>query len=881
MQIFYARTTQQLWADLGTDEQGLTNADALKRLSQYGPNQIEEKKGKSPVFIFLGQFKDTLVLILIAAAIVAFLIKEYIDTTVIMTVIIINAIVGFIQEYRADKAIQALKRMAATKATVVREGKEQRIDASEIVPGDIIGLSSGNKVPADLRIFKQRELQIDESLLTGESNPIHKNEKPLPEKILPVADQTNMAFMGTVVTHGKGKGVVVATGKFTELGKISRDVEQTKKEATPLENRLAKFSKMVGVVSLFLAFLVFLGGVITGRDALEMVLFAISMSVAVIPEGLPIVITITMAVGLSRMAEKNAIIRKLMAAETLGSCNYICSDKTGTITENRMSVVKAFTNDKEFIFKGSGYNPEGEIILDGAVNPKDKDLELLLLTGALCNNSVFYEENGEWHVDGSPTEGALKVAAKRYGIDLEKSEYQYELLDEIPFSSQRKYMAMLYRKNGACFLLVKGAPEKILKFSGEEKNYKLASRAAHMADEGLRVLGFAVKHYRICPDEIDIESEVNSGLRFAGFQAITDPPRQSAIEAIKDAQSAGLRVVMITGDHQITARSIARQIGILKKDDLVLTGQELDSHDSDYIKQNISRVSVFARVAPHHKLSIVDILQQKGNVVAVTGDGVNDAPALKKADIGVAMGKTGTDVAREAADMVLKDDNFASIFEAVKVGRVIFDNIRKVTYFLLSSSAGIAGAIIGALMMGLELPFLATQVLWINLVTNGLQDVALAYEPGEQDIHLRPPRNPSENIINSVFLVRIIFGGIVIAVGTLILYFYYLQTNSLSYARSTALNTIVFFQFFQGWNSRSMNRSVFSIPFFSNKFLLISLLLSLAAQIAAFHWYPLQYILKTESLSIVTWFQTAAIGAIIILVVEIDKFKRSRRKRII
>ncbi|EKE03853.1 MAG: hypothetical protein ACD_20C00137G0008 [uncultured bacterium] len=876
---YYKKAIDETFIELDTSYRGISDEEAQNRLKIYGTNSLEEKEEHPLWKLILHQFTSPLIYILLFAAVFTLLIQHYIDTIVIIVIVILNAIVGFFQEYKAEKAMQALKKLVTQKAFVVRNCKEDRINATDIVPGDIVTLSAGYKVPADVRLFEAKELEIDESMFTGESLPVYKKIEVIDRENLPVADQKNMAFMGTVITNGRGKGVIVRTGEKTELGKISRQVKTTTKEYSPIQRKFADLSRKIGVASFGLALLVVIIGLIQGITLYEIVLFAITMTVAVIPEGLPIVATITLAVGLKKMADKNAILRKLIAVETLGSCNYICSDKTGTITENKMTVVKAYANGKEFEFTGVGYDPAGEVLHNGQKIEEDEELCKLLLTGLLCNSSDLYKENEEWQIKGDPTEAALIVSAMKYGINIEEKEYKYKLVDEIPFSSKRQYMAIMYQEGDECVIFVKGAPEQILDFSKDNYKKEYSDQYINMAQKGLRALGFGIKRIRACPEEVNLEKESTTDLELVGFQGIIDPPRESAVEAIKGTKRAGIKTVMITGDHKLTATTIAKQIGIYKDGDMVITGQEIDENGKEFLDKNVEKISVYARVSPHHKLEIIEALQNKGNVVAVTGDGINDAPALKKANIGVAMGKIGTDVAKEASDMVLKDDNFASIFEAVKVGRIIFDNIRKVTFFLVPTGIGIALAVIFSLIFNLPLPFLATQVLWVNLVTNGLQDVALAYEPGEKDIEKQPPRNPKENIINKLLFNRIIVIALVIAAGTLLLYWYELQRDvSLTYARTTALNTIVFFQFFQVWNSRSFRKSVFRMNPFTNSFLFVSLTIAVLAQIAVITFKPLQFVFHTTELSLTTWIITILVASIVVLVVEIDKFYLRRRE---
>ncbi|MFH0702882.1 MAG: HAD-IC family P-type ATPase [bacterium] len=876
--MYYKKPIEDIFKEFSTTFHGISQLEAKERLKKYGLNIFKTAKARSVWQLILNQFSSPLIYILIIAALFTIIIRHYIDTWVILAIVIINSIVGFFQEYKAEKAMESLKKLTSLKAFVIRNSIEDRIDSIELVPGDIIILSAGNKVPADVRLFEVKDLQTDESTFTGESLSVIKQIEILANENLSIADQKNMAFMGTVITNGRGKGIIVKTGEQTELGKISKEVKSTVKEISPLQKKFINFSHKIGLITIGLAFIVLVLGIIEGINLNEIILFTISMMVAIIPEGLPIAATITMAIGLKKMADKNAIVKKLIAVETLGSCNFICLDKTGTITENQMTVVKSYTNGKEFDYTGIGYNPAGEILFNSKKINKDKDLKELLLTGLLCNKSDLYEENNEWRITGDPTEGALIVAAQKYGIDINKNEYLYRLIDEIPFNSYRQYMATMYQFDNSCIIFVKGSPEKILEFTGNINNTELHNQYLKMAESGLRVLGFGIKQIdNICPKNLDLEREATNELSFAGFQGIIDPPKKSAIQAVSATQKAGIKVIMFTGDHKITAIAIAKKIGIYNPDDLVITGQELDQHGDKFLEEFVEKISVYARVSPGHKLKIVEALQKKGNIVAVTGDGINDAPALKKANIGVAMGKVGTDVAKEASDMVLKDDNFESIFEAIKVGRVIYENIRKVVYFLLSSNVGTTLTIIMTLILGLPLPFLATQILWMNLVTNGLQDIALAYEPNEKNIEKKPPRNPKQNIISSYLLKRIILIGLVITIGTLGLFWYELQRgSSLTYARTTAMNTIVFFQFFQAWNSRSLEKSIFTINFFSNPFLFVSLAIALIAQILVLNYTPLQYIFHSTNLEPITWIQNIFVASTILIAVEIDKFIRNR-----
>jgi Ca2+-transporting ATPase len=874
-QNYYQQTIDACFEKFDSTPQGLSEQDAKNRFEQAGPNKLTEEKTASPWQIFLAQFRDPLIYILIIAAIFTTIVGEYIDMWVILAVILINAVVGFFQEYKAEKAMEAIKKLASPKAVVIRDKQEKRVPATELVPGDVILLESGEKVPADIRLIETRGLHVDESMLTGESKPSPKHTDMIEDKNIGPGDQNNMSFMGTVVTEGKGNGIVVATGQDTQLGEISKQVQKTEKEKTPLQKRLIHFSKIIGVLAMGLALLVAALGFIQGRAFKEMILFSISMAVGAIPEGLPVVITITMAIGLKRMADRNAIVRKLIAVETLGSCNVICSDKTGTITENKMTVRQAWTPDDQFFtFQGEGYQPEGDIQSQDQPVQENEPLKQLLRCGLLCNNAKLEHEADEWNISGDPTEGALVVSASKYGLKRQSEMDSYTFIDEVPFSSQRKFMASLFKTKDQHILFVKGAPEKMISFCQDPDTEKWRQKNHELATEGLRVLAFGIKSVK---KSADLEKEAQQGLTFLGFQGIIDPPRQSALEAIKQTKRSGIQTIMVTGDNIETAKAIAQKSRILDEGDEAITGQEIDEKGEDYLREHSGRIRVYARVSPTHKLKIVEALQSNQKIVAVTGDGVNDAPALKKGTIGIAMGASGTDVAREASEMILKDDNFATIVEAVKVGRIIFDNIRKVIFFLLSSSAGVVSFIIFSLLLNLPLPFVAAQVLWVNLVTNGLQDIALAYEPGEADVAERPPREPKENIINAFLLRRLTIVGLTIALGTLGMFMLYLNREvSLIYARTVAFNMVVFFQFFHVFNCRSFTRSIFTLNPLRNLFLLVAIVLALIAQMAVIYWPPLQYVFKTVPINTGTWIEILSVSALIIVVFEIDKWVRRK-----
>ncbi|MDI6854107.1 MAG: HAD-IC family P-type ATPase [Deltaproteobacteria bacterium] len=953
---------------LGTSEHGLKDEEIGVRLKEYGPNKLAEDEGISRLKIILDQFASPLIYILMLAAVVTGFLKEYKDMGVILAVILLNAIVGYFQEFKAEESVRALKRMVVPKARVIRDGREKEINSEELVPGDVVLLESGGKVPADLRLIKTVELRVDESLLTGESLPVDKTPEPIKaEGHLTPGDQKNMVFMGTIVATGRGRGVVVATGSRSELGTIAEEVKEIGVTRAPLQKKFDRFANIIGLVILVAAGVLFGLGLLVGESPRDMFMTAVAAAVATIPEGLPIVVTITLAISVARMARRNAIIRKLPAVETLGSTTVICSDKTGTLTKNEMTVKLVYDGEDVYELTGAGYDPEGEILKQWmAVDPKESPgLQMLFRIGMLCNESHLYEEEGRYRVEGDPTEGALLVSAIKAGLDPEEEQEKYPQIGIIPFESERGYMATLHRGEGKNYIFVKGAPEKLLDIclscrmkqeepSGWVRWQKIPKIANNFARDGLRVLAMAYRE--MPPDYRELKAEdLQTDLVFAGLQGMMDPPRPEAVEAVAGCKKAGVKVKMITGDHAITAEAIAKHLGIIgnvrkgaergdikelsdeelfelftemtatlaekagivkedakketrnhqiPKDDAeffnlvknvimaivhraeaaetarVLTGRQLEEMSDEDLFRLVKKVNVFARVAPEHKLRIVKQLVEHGEIVAVTGDGVNDAPALKAAHIGVAMGKSGTDVAKEASDMVIADDNFASIFAAVKEGRVVFDNIRKVTFFLIPTGIAAILTIIGTVIMGLPLPFLPAQLLWINLVTNGLQDVALAFEPGEKDIERRPPRDPKEGIMSFLLVQRTILVGSLISLGTVAMFLYGLKNGgSVDHARTLAVTTMVFFQFFQCWNSRSEYQSAFTISPFSNPFLLYALFAATLAQVAFIYAPPLQWVFRTGPLTLYDWALILGISVSVILVVEIDKALRRWAQR--
>jgi Ca2+-transporting ATPase len=875
---WYQQNHQQVLDALQSAESGLSSQEAQKRLVQYGPNKLAEEEQISRLTTLLHQFTSPLIYLLMIAAMITFLLHEYIDTGVILAVVIINAIIGFTQEIKAEESVRALKQLVVARARVIRDGHEQEVDATGLVPGDLVLLASGVRVPADLRLLHTNELRIDEALLTGESLPAEKTIDPILVENLVPADQTNMAFMGTAVVNGRARGLVVATGHQTLLGGIAGEVQTMKQIKAPIQVTIERFARTVGLLVMGTSTLLFFVGLLMGNSVKEMFLTAVAAAVGAIPEGLPIVVTITLAVGVSRMARQNAIIRKLPAVETLGSTTTICSDKTGTLTKNEMTVTRLFDGHRNYEVTGSGYAPEGTLQHAGVPVKPDGALQRLLQIGLLCNESDLYQKEETWLVDGDPTEAALIVSAMKGGLLPETEQELLPRHDLIPFESERAWMATLHRQQDKSLIFVKGAPERLMEICDltAEECSGLLEQAAGYAAQGMRVLALAWKECAKEQEKLTVD-EIKTGFRFAGLQGMLDPPRPEAIAAIKGCKRAGARVVMITGDHGVTALAIAQELGIADQASRVLTGSELEVMSDDELFSLVGDVAVFARVSPQHKLRITQQLVRKGEIVAMTGDGVNDAPALKSAHIGIAMGITGTDVAREASDMVLADDNFASIFSAIKEGRIVFDNLRKVVFFLIPTGVADIFSIVAAVVLGLPLPFIPAQILWINLVTNGMQDVALAFEPAEKGVLNRPPRPKDEGIFSRLLIQRTILVGAVITSGVIFTFTQALKAGaSLEHARTVAVTTMVFFQFFQAWNSRSETESVFSINPFSNPILFYSMIAAFFAQLAVLYAPPLQWVFRTVPLSWQDWIKIIAVSSLVLLAVELDKWLRKR-----
>jgi magnesium-transporting ATPase (P-type) len=883
--------SEEVFARLESGHEGLASDEAARRLAELGPNEIEAERAQSWWELLFHQFRDPLIYILIAAAAVTLVLRDYIDTGVILAVLVLNALIGFLQESRAQREMAALAQLAAPRAEVLRDGVALSIPSRELVAGDVVLLASGARVPADLRLLSLRAFEIDESALTGESVPARKTTAPLAADFLVPGDQTNLAFGGTVVTRGRARGIVVRTGRTTEIGRITQAVRAQAAVATPLQERIERFGRKVGLVVVGLAILVAAIGLARALPAEEIFLAAVALAVSAIPEGLPVVLTVTLAIGVRRMARRRAIVRTLPAVETLGSTTVIGSDKTGTLTQNQMTVVALWAGGRDYESTGTGYRADGELRRDGrqVVLDEEPALALLLACGTLANEAPP-PGDGDSAPVGDPTEIALHVAAAKGGLDPRRLRAELRALDLLPFEPEQLAMASLEAlPQGGTRLHAKGAPEKLLTLCSrqlgadgrpESLDRETARAAAdRMANAGLRVLALA---FRDGSEERFGDAGLGDELVFVGLAGMEDPVRPEAIAAVAATGRAGIRTLMLTGDHARTARAIGARLGLQGEDDPVLEGGDLETLTDDALDREIVRVRVFARVAPEHKLRIVERLKAAGEIVAVTGDGVNDAPALRAAHLGIAMGASGTDVAREAADIVLADDNFATIVAAVEEGRVVFSNVRKVTFFLLSTAIGEVLAILAALAVGWPLPFVAAQILWINLVTNGLQDVALAFEPGEPGLLERPPRPAGEDLVTLRLLERLGAVGLLLAAGTLASFWWILERDGdLAYARTVAMTQMVVFQFFHVFNSRSLDRSLLRIPAFSNRFLFASLVAAAAAHLAVLHLPLLQRIFRTAPLAAADWTLVFAIGFTVVLGGELDKWRNRRHGRLL
>lgn len=866
---------------------GLTWDEAKARRERNGGNELTEKRGISLIALFLNQFKDFMVLVLMAATLISGLLGEYLDAITIVAIIVMNGVLGFLQEFRAERSLRALKELSAPSAKVLRDGEPVQIPAKELVAGDIVLIESGDRIPADVRWIEANSLYVEESALTGESVPVGKHTEALPDGDVPLGDQKNLGFMGTMTTRGTAKGIVVRTGMHTEMGKIADLIQNTEAMETPLQHRLEQLGKVLIAVAIGLTIMVVVAGILHGQPPYAMFLAGVSLAVAAIPEGLPAIVTIALALGVQRMIKRKAIVRKLPSVETLGCASVICSDKTGTLTQNKMTVTHVWLGGDVLEVTGDGYEPSGQIASKG--EPVDlrqnQSLRRLLQIGVLCNNAALHEELPEpskrkgakgptrpvYSIKGDPTEGALVVLGAKAGITRQSLEGLYERKGELPFDSDRKRMSVLMQHQGGRLLFTKGAPDvvlekcayvlwdgKVIPFTPTLKQKVVAANEG-MARSALRVLGLAYKELK-ATDREDTPHTLESQLVFVGLAGMIDPPRKEVRDAIQTCKRAGIKTVMITGDHQATAEAIARQLGMIPQNGLAMSGQQLAVMSDDELDEKSNQIYVYARVSPEHKLRIVKSLQRQGHVVAMTGDGVNDAPAIKASDIGISMGQTGTDVTKEASALVLSDDNFATIVSAIEEGRGIYENIRKFIRYLLASNVGEIMTMFLAMMLGMPLPLIPIQILWVNLVTDGLPAMALGVDQPEKDLMQQRPRSAKENIFARRLGWKIVSRGLLIGVCTLAAFWLMLRENpdsaaGLIKAQSVAFATLVMAQLIHVFDCRS-SRSIFHRNPLQNKYLVLAVLSSLALMLAVMYIEPLQPIFKTVPLGPKEWLIT-------------------------
>jgi Ca2+-transporting ATPase len=838
---WYRRSPQEVADELNVKlSVGLSTGEARKRIEEYGPNELKEEQGKSLMSKIIAQFSDFLILILMSAALISVFVGETKDAIVIMSIVVVNAMLGLYQEGKAEKALESLKKMASPTAKVLRDGKTQEIPAAQLVPGDVVILETGDIIPADLRLVESSNLKIEEASLTGESVPSEKKASMELADVTPLGDRRNMAYMSTIVTYGRGKGVVVETGGSTEIGKIATMIQSIDEESTPLQKKLNQLGKILGITVILVCIAVFGIGLIQGRDLLEMFMIAISLAVAAIPEGLPAIVTIVLAIGMNKMVERNAIVKKLLAVETLGATSVICTDKTGTLTQNEMTVVKLFTNDRIVDVEGSGYEPEGKFLVEGnEIKIEElKGLNLLLTISALVNDAKLEEKEDQFRIIGDPTEGALLTLSEKGGIDSKTLNGKYPRVKELPFDSERKMMTTFHEIAGKDEIVsfTKGAPDIIINRCNkillggdvikltDDVRKKLLDQNTAFSRDALRVLALAFREYKKVPEEPSSEEHENDMI-FVGLTGMIDPPRPEARDAIAKCKNAGINTIMITGDYKETAFAIAKDLGLADKEEQAMMGSAIDSMSDEELKEVVKNTKVFARVSPEHKVRIVTALRANGDIAAMTGDGVNDAMAIKKADIGIAMGITGTDVAKNTADMILTDDNFASIVSAVEEGRIIFSNIKKFVYFLLSCNIGEILLVFISILLNLPVPLLAIQLLWLNLVTDSFPALALGVEKGEPDIMDIPPRDPDEAILDRRMLMGVSFQSLAVAGASLAAYLTALGAygvENIVEVRTITFTTLILSELLRAYSSRSQKYTLFKIGIFSNKKMLLA-----------------------------------------------------------
>ncbi len=897
---WYNKGIQAISEELSTDlQKGLSREEAAGRIEKYGYNELKEKE-KEPVWVKIGrQLKDFLVVILIIASIVSGMVGEISDSIVIIAIVIVNAVLGVVQEGKAEKAMEALKKMSAPNAKVLRDERIETVPAKNLVPGDVVFIEAGDSIPADMRLIESSNLKVEEASLTGESVPSEKDASKAFDTEVSIGDRLNMAYMSTIVTYGRGKGIVVNTGTNTEIGRIAEAIQTFEDETTPLQQKLNELGKLLGLACLIICVIVFAIGFMRGGDILELFLVSVSLAVAAIPEGLPAVVTIVLALGMKRMVRRNAIVRKLLAVETLGCVTVICSDKTGTLTQNEMTVVRAFTDGNIYKISGQGYNPSGEITFeDEKIKPEaEPGLKLLLSAGVLCNDSTLEQKDARenlWGIIGDPTEGALVVAGAKAGFDKAKMNEAHARIEEIPFDSERKMMTTFHNNfiQNKIVSFTKGAPDIILGRCAkmlqngsvidmtEAMKEQIAKVNSEFAGDALRVLAFTYREYDKLPEAISSD-EIENDLIFVGLMGMIDPARVEASEAIKICKEAGIKPVMITGDHKDTAVAIAAELGLMEEHSGVLTGNELDKFSDEELFNRVENTSVYARVSPEHKVRIVEMLKKRGHIAAMTGDGVNDAMALKKADIGVSMGITGTDVAKGTADIILMDDNFATIVSAVEEGRIIYGNIRKFVFFLLSCNIAEIFIIFLSILFNMPVPLVPIQLLWLNLVSDSFPALALGTEAGEPGIMKKKPRDTKEPILNKSLSTGILILSIAQTAAVLAAFRWALNNydKDLETARTIAFTTLVVVELFMAFTCRSERYPVIKLGIFSNRALVLAAITSFVLGIAVLYIPFLQPIFKTVSLGIRDWVMILLLSIVPVLTGEIYKLIVGRAEK--
>jgi Ca2+-transporting ATPase len=904
--VYYDQEINSVFEELGISEAGLSSEEAKKRLEEYGENELKEEEKASVLRLFISQFKSVLIIILITASIISVLLGELIDAAVIIFTVFLAGTLGFLQEYRAEKAIELLRSLTSPETVVIRDGIEKKISSKKLVPGDLILIQTGDRIPADARIIKEFNLKIDESSLTGESVPVQKSSKPLPSDT-PEADRKNMIYTGTAVTYGRGCGVVTATGMETAFGELAGLLGTIERSRTPLQESLDKFGRWIGIATLIIVAFVAMLGVLYGFPLFDMFLWGVALAVAAIPEALPAVVTVGLGLGVRRMVKRHALVRKLPSVETLGATDVICSDKTGTLTQNKMTVENICVNKQVLKVTGVGYSLSGEFFKGDIKFPaEDLYLQALLLGAVLCNDAGLFKKDEKWEIKGDPTEAALVVTAAKAGLHKAELNKKYPRLGEIPFSSERKRMTSLNKVEAdsdsfpvkGLVAFSKGAPEVILgsctkvflndeiKALTPEVKQLISGKVREMADQALRVMAFSfrslaedISPVKVSSGEHTVE-EIEADMVFSGLMGMRDPPREEVKTAIQKCADAGIKTVMITGDHKITASAIAKELGILKEDSLTLTGSELDNLEDAEFEDKVERVSVYARVYPAQKLRVIDAFKKKGYIVTMTGDGVNDAPALKAADMGIAMGITGTDVSKEASSMILTDDNFASIVAAVEEGRNIFKNIRNFITYGLSAHIGEVLIVLISILGWQILPLLAVQILWINLITDGLPPMALSVEPPDSGIMRQKPRNVEEGLVTRREIAAGLGVGGLIALQALIVLTWALDRGfPIEKLQTLIFTLVVFSEMFNAFNWRSDRYSIFSLGLFTNKYLVYAVLITIILQLMVVYVPFLQTAFRTVPLSLSEWGVVLALASTTLISMELVKyFKREKTK---